>query len=75
MVTPILMKGLTTERRNKICAISAITFGDIINNANKRYGKVEQFTLSLNEINPALLEPKDDKPYLKGIVPPEYYKY
>jgi hypothetical protein len=41
MVTPIPIKGLTPEWRNKICAISAITFQCIINNANKHYGNVE----------------------------------
>jgi basic membrane lipoprotein Med (substrate-binding protein (PBP1-ABC) superfamily) len=52
-----------------------MTFRYIINNANKHYGKVEQFTLSLNEINTAMQELKDDKPNLKAIVPPEYHKY
>jgi hypothetical protein len=41
MVTPVPVKGLTTEWRNKICAISATTFWHIINNANKHYGNVE----------------------------------
>jgi hypothetical protein len=41
MVTAVPIPGLTPERRNKICAISAITFWRIINNANKCYGKVE----------------------------------
>jgi hypothetical protein len=41
MVTPVPVKGLTTERRNKICAISATTFRRIINNANKHYGNIE----------------------------------
>jgi hypothetical protein len=54
MVTPIPIKGLTPERGNKICAISATTFRHIINNANGCYGKVEQFALSLNEINTTL---------------------
>jgi hypothetical protein len=54
MVTPIPIKGLTPEGGNKICAISAITFQHIINNANGHYGKVEQFALSLKEINTAL---------------------
>jgi hypothetical protein len=75
MVTPILIKGLTPEQRNKICAISATTFRHIINNANGCYSKVEQFTLSLNEINTALQEPKDDNPNIKAIVPPEYHQY
>jgi hypothetical protein len=75
MVTPVPVKGLTPERRNKICAISATTFQRIINNANKRYGNVEQFALSLNEINTALQKPKDDKPNIESIVPREYHKY
>jgi hypothetical protein len=41
MVTPVPIKGLIPERRNKIYAISTITFRHIINNANKHYGKVE----------------------------------
>jgi hypothetical protein len=52
-----------------------MTFRCIVNNANKHYGKVEQFTLSLNEINTTLQEPKDGKPDLKAFVPPEYHKY
>jgi hypothetical protein len=75
MVTPIPIKGLTSQRRNKICAISAMTFQHIINNANKDYGNVEQFALSLNEINTTLQEPKDDKPNIEAIIPHEYYKY
>jgi hypothetical protein len=75
MVTPVPVKGLTMERRNKICAISATTFRRIINNANKCYGNVEQFALSLNEINTALQEPKDDQPNIETIVPREYHKY
>jgi hypothetical protein len=50
-------------------------FQCIINNANKHYGNVEQFALSLNEINTALQEPKDDKPNNESIVPREYHKY
>jgi hypothetical protein len=75
MITPIPVKGLTMEWRNKICAISATTFWQIINNANKRYGNIEQFALSLNEINTALQEPKEDKPNIEAIVPHEYHKY
>jgi hypothetical protein len=75
MVTPIPIKGLTPEGRNKICAISAMMFRHIMNNANRHYGKVEQFALSLNEINTALQEPKDDNPNIKAIVPPEYHQY
>jgi hypothetical protein len=41
MVTPAPIKGLTPERGNKICAISAMMFRRIINNANGHYGKVE----------------------------------
>jgi hypothetical protein len=75
MVTPIPIKGVIPEWKNKICAISTTTFQYIINNANKCYGKVEQFTLFLNEINTALQELKDDMPDRKAIVPPEYHKY
>jgi hypothetical protein len=75
MVTPGPVKGLTREWRNKIRAISATTFRHIINNANKHYGNVEQFALSLNEINTALQEPKDDQPNIETIVPREYHKY
>jgi hypothetical protein len=50
-------------------------FWHIINNANRCYGKLEQFALSLNEINTALQEPKDDNPNIKAIVPPEYHQY
>jgi hypothetical protein len=41
IVTPIPIKGLTWERGNKICTISATTFQCIINNTNGCYGKVE----------------------------------
>jgi hypothetical protein len=75
MVTPVPVKGLTMERRNKICAISATTFRRIVNNAYKHYGNVEQFALSLNEINTALQEPNDDKPNIESIIPHEYHKY
>jgi hypothetical protein len=75
MVTPIPIKGLTPEWRNKICAMSTTTFRCIINNANKRYGNIEWFTLSLNEINTALQEPNDDEPNIEAIVPCEYHKY
>jgi hypothetical protein len=54
MVTPILIKGLMPDHRNKIWAVSATMFWHIINDANKRYGNVEQFALSLNEITTAL---------------------
>jgi hypothetical protein len=50
-------------------------FQHIINNTNGYYGKVEQFTLSLNEINTALQEPKDDNSNIKAIIPTEYYQY
>jgi hypothetical protein len=75
IVTTILVKGLMLEQRNKIYTISTTIFWHIINNANKHYGNVEQFTLSLNEINTPLQEPKDDKPNIETIIPYEYYKY
>jgi hypothetical protein len=75
MVTPIPIQGLMPGQRNQICTISAMTFWHIVNNTNKHYGKVEQFALSLNEINTALQEPTDNKPNIKAIVPLECYKY
>jgi hypothetical protein len=75
MVTPIPIKGLMPERRNKMYAISAMMFRRIINNANKHYGNIEQFALSLNEINTTLQEPKDDKRNIDAIIPHEYHKY
>jgi hypothetical protein len=62
-------------QNNKICAISAILFRSIVNNANNHYGKVEQFTLSLYEINTALAKEDDKKPNIHMIVPPEYHDY
>jgi hypothetical protein len=50
-------------------------FRYIVNNANGYYGKVEQFALSLNEINTALQEPKDDNSNIKAIISPEYHHY
>jgi hypothetical protein len=49
-------------------------FWHIINNVHRHYGKVEQFTLALNEINTALQEPKDNNPNIKAIIPMEYHK-
>jgi hypothetical protein len=74
-ITPTLIKGITTTQNNKICAISAISFRRIANNVNNRYGKVEQFALSLYEINTALAKEDDQKPDIPTIVPPEYYDY
>jgi hypothetical protein len=75
MVTPIPIKGLTPEQGNKICTISATIFWHIINNANRCYGKVKQFALSLNEISTTLQEPKDDDSNMRAIIPPEYHHY
>jgi hypothetical protein len=50
-------------------------FWYIVNNANGQYGKVEQFTLSLNEIITALQEPKHNNSNIKAIIPPEYHHY
>jgi hypothetical protein len=47
----------------------------MVNNTNRYYGKVEQFTLSLNEINTTLQEPKDDNSNIKAIIPPKYHYY
>jgi hypothetical protein len=74
-ITPTLIKGITTPQNNKICAISATSFRRIVNNANNRYGKVEQFALSLYEINTALAKEDDNKPGIRTIVPPEYHDY
>jgi hypothetical protein len=62
-------------RNNKICAISATSFYQIVNNANTRYGKVEQFALSLYKINIALAKDDDRKPDIHAIVVPRYHDY
>jgi hypothetical protein len=49
-------------QNNKIYAICAISFCHIVNNVNNHYGKVEQFALSLYEINTALAKEDDKKP-------------
>jgi hypothetical protein len=74
-ITPTPIKGITTLQNNKICTISATSFRRIVNNANNRYGKVEQFTLSLYKINTALAKEIDKKPNIRTIVPPEYHDY
>jgi hypothetical protein len=74
-ITPIPIKGITMPQNNKICAISATSFRRIVNNANNRYGKVEQFALSLYEINTVLAKEDDKKPDIRTIVPPEYHDY
>jgi hypothetical protein len=74
-ITPTPIKGITTPQNNKICAISATSFCRIVNNANNRYGKVEQFALSLYEINTALAKEDDKKPDIRTIVPREYHDY
>jgi hypothetical protein len=60
---------------NKICAISTTSFCRIVNNANNRYGKVEQSTLSLYEINSAMAKEDDKQRNLHTIVLPEYHNY
>jgi hypothetical protein len=72
-LTPI--KGITTLQNNKIYAISAILFCQIVNNVNNHYGKVEQFALSLYEINTALAKEDNKKPDIHTIVLPEYHNY
>jgi hypothetical protein len=74
-ITPTPIKGITTPQSNKICTISMTSFCWIVNNTNKRYGKVEQFALSLYEINTALAKDDDKKPDIHTIVPPEYHDY
>jgi hypothetical protein len=74
-ITPTPIKAITTPQNNKICAISATSFRRIVNIANNRYGKVEQFALSLYEINTALAKEDDKKPDIRTIVLPEYHDY
>jgi hypothetical protein len=74
-LTPQHIKGITTEGNNKICAIYATSFRCIVNNANNRCGKVEQFALSLYEINTALVVDKENKPDIHTIVRSEYHQY
>jgi hypothetical protein len=62
-------------QNNEICAVSTTSFRRIVNNSNNHYGKVEQFTLSLYEINTALAKEDDKKPDILTIVPPEYHDY
>jgi hypothetical protein len=72
-LTPV--KGIMMVQNNKICAISATSFCRIVNNTNIRYGKVEQFMLSLYQINTALAKDNDKKANICTIVPPKYYDY
>jgi hypothetical protein len=74
-ITPTPIKGITMSQNNKISAISTTSFHRIVNNANNRYGKVEQFALSLYEINTTLAKEDDKKPDICNIVPPEYHNY
>jgi hypothetical protein len=62
-------------QNNKICTISTTSFYQIVNNVNNHSSKVEQFTLSLYEINTALAKEDDKKPNICTIVPPKYYDY
>jgi hypothetical protein len=71
--TPI--KGITIAQNYKICAISATLFHHIVNNANNCYGKVEQFILSLCEINMALAKDNNKNPDIRTIVLPKYHDY
>jgi hypothetical protein len=72
-VTPIPIKGITMAQNNRICAISTTVFHQMVNNANNQYGKVEQFTLSLYEINTTLAKGNDKKPGIRTIALPEYH--
>jgi hypothetical protein len=74
-ITLIPIKGITTPQSNKIFAISATSFRQIVNNVNNHYSKVEQFALSLYEINTALAKEDDKTPDIRTIVPLEYYDY
>jgi hypothetical protein len=74
-ITPTPIKGITILQNNKICAISTISFYQIVNNVNNCYSKVEQFTLSLYEINTVLAKEVDKKPDIHTIVLPKYHDY
>jgi hypothetical protein len=74
-VTPTPIKGITMAGNSKIYAFSVTLFCRIANNANNQYGKVEQFTLSLYEINTALAKEDDKKPDIGTIILPEYNHY
>jgi hypothetical protein len=74
-ITLIPIKGITILQNNKICAISTISFCQIVNNVNNHYGKVEQFMLSLYDVNTVLAKEDDKKPDICTIVPPEYHDY
>jgi hypothetical protein len=74
-ITPTPIKGITILQNNKICAISTISFCQIVNNVNNHYGKVEQSTLSLYKINTVLANEDDKKPDIRTIVMPEYHHY
>jgi hypothetical protein len=74
-ITPTPIKRITMSQNNTIHAISTTSFRRIVNNANNRYGKVEQFALSLYEINTALAKEDDKKPDIRTIVLPEYHDY
>jgi hypothetical protein len=74
-ITPTPIKGITILQNNKIYAISTILFHRTINNANNHYGKVEQFALSLYEINTVLATEDDEKPNIHTIVLPKYHDY
>jgi hypothetical protein len=74
MITPIPIQGHIPERWNKICTISGTTFRHIINNANKCYGNIEQFAVSLIEMSTTLQKPKDDKLNIEAIIPHKYHK-
>jgi hypothetical protein len=72
-LTPI--KGIIKPQNSKICAISATSFRQIVNNANNHYGKVEQFALSQYEINTTLAKEDDKNPDIRTISLPKYHNY
>jgi hypothetical protein len=74
-ITPIPIKGIIIPQNNKICTISATSFCQIVNNVNNHYGKVEQFALSLYQINTALAKKDDRKPNIHTSILPEYHDY
>jgi hypothetical protein len=62
-------------QNKQICAISAMSFHHIVNNTNNHYRKVEQFALTLYEINTVLAKDDNKNPDIWTIRSPEYYDY
>jgi hypothetical protein len=75
MITLEHIKGIMMQESNKICAISAMSFQCILNNANNYYSMVEQFASSLYEINTTRTNDNENKIDICTIVLLEYYQY